>query len=436
MKTTLAGLGLVVIALGTAHVATANDVAEWNDVAVTVLLAGGQSNLTLTRGLAMVSVAMHDALNAIQRRYEPYAFDGAGEANATPEAAVATAARDVLVLAVPVFGTATKQATAIAMADAAYTAALAKIVDGPGKTSGIGVGRAAAAAIVGLRRDDGATRDAPYTPGTAPGQWRPHPNPVPADPPIPSPALAPGYGAAMLPGWRHVTPFTLLSAAQFRPAGPPPVASEAYTRDFNEVKSLGGKSSTARTAEQSQIARYWYEGSGQGWNRIARVVGAARKLDRWELARLLALTNMAMADGFIAGFNTRYHYDFWRPVTAIRLADTDGNPATAADPDWETFLNTPPIPDYPSTHSVLGAAAAAVLAEVLGSDRIAFTMVGGPPFAGLSRSFTSLSGAAQENADSRVYAGIHFRTACRDGLALGQKIGTRVARMYLLPSRR
>jgi PAP2 superfamily len=436
MRTTLAVLGLVVIALGTAHAASVNDVAEWNDVAVTVLVAGGQNNLTLTRGLTMVSVAMHDALNAIQRRYEPYAFDGVGEPNATPEAAVATAARDVLVLAVPVFGTASQQATAIAMADAAYTAALAKIADGPGKTSGIAVGRAAAAAIVGLRRDDGATRDVPYTPGTAPGQWRPHPNPVPADPPIPSPALAPGYSAAMLPGWRYVTPFTLLSGAQFRPGGPPPLASEAYTRDFNEVKSLGGKTSSARTAEQSQIARYWYEGSGQGWNRIARVVGAARKLDRWDLARLLALTNLAMADGFIAGFDTRYHYDFWRPVTAIRLADTDGNPATGADPDWETFLNTPPIPDYPSTHSVLGGAAAAVLAEVLGTDRITFTMVSGPPFAGISRSFTSFSGAAQENADSRVYAGLHFRTACRDGIALGQKIGTRVARMYLLPVRR
>jgi len=436
MRTTLAVLGLVVIALGTAQAATANEVAEWNDVAVAVLLAGGQNNLTLTRGLTMVSVAMHDALNAIQRRYEPYAFDGAGEPNATPEAAVATAARDVLVLAVPVFGTPSQQATAIAMADAAYTSALAKIADGPGKTSGVAVGRAAAAAIVGLRRDDGAIRDVPYTPGTAPGQWRPHPNPVPADPPIPNPSLAPGYSAAMLPGWRHVTPFTLLSAAQFRPAGPPPLISEAYTRDFNEVKSLGGKTSTARTAEQSQIARYWYEGSGQGWNRIARVVGASRKLDRWDLARLLALTNMAMADGFIGGFNTRYHYDFWRPVTAIRLADTDGNPATGADPDWETFLNTPPIPDYPSTHSVLGGAAAAVLAEVLGTDRVAFMMVSGPPFAGISRSFTSFSGAAQENADSRVYAGLHFRTACRDGIALGQKIGTRVARMYLLPSRR
>jgi hypothetical protein len=183
----------------------------------------------------------------------------------------------------------------------------------------------------------GAARDAPHTPGSAPGQWRPHPNPVPADPPIPNPALAAGYGASFLPGWRNVMPFTLLSAAQFRPAGPPPLASEAYTRDFNEVKSLGGKKSAARTPEQSQIARFWYEGSPQGWNRIARVVAAEKNLDRWDLARLLALANMAMADGFIAGWNTRYHYDFWRPVTAIRSADTDGNPGTEWIPRGRHF---------------------------------------------------------------------------------------------------
>jgi hypothetical protein len=233
-----------------------------------------------------------------------------------------------------------------------------------------------------------------------------------------------------------VTPFTLLSGGQFRPAGPPLLESEAYARDFNEVKSLGGKSSAVRIPEQTQIARFWYEGSAQGWNRIARGVAAAKNLDQWEHARLLALVNMAMADGFIAGWHTRYHYNFWRPVTAIRFADTDGNPATEPDPNWESFLNTPPVSDYPSTHSVLGGAAAAVLAAVFGTDQIAFTTTSGAPFAGITRSFTSFSQAAQENADSRVYAGIHFRTACRDGVALGQKIGRRVARMCLLPTER
>jgi hypothetical protein len=414
--------------------AAADPVADWNATALSALLAAGHTNLTVTRGLTMVQVAVHDALNAMERRYDGYMFEGPAEANASPEAAVATAARDTLVLAIPAFGPAAQQAAAIATTDAAYTAALATIPDGEGKTRGIAAGRAAAAAIVGLRKDDGATRDAPYTPGGAPGQWRPHPNPVPADPPIADPVLASGYVASLLPGWGQVTPFTLLAAGQFHPAGPPPLGSAAYAQDFNEVKRLGGKASAAPTAEQTEIARFWYEGSAAGWNRIARGVAAEKQLDPWAQARLLALLNMAMADGFIAGWHTRYLYDFWRPVTAIRFADTDGNPATEPDPTWESVLNTSPVPDYPSTHSVLGGAAAAVLAAVFGTDQVAFTMTSGAPFAGLTRAFTSFSQAAQENADSRVYAGVHFRTACRDGVGLGQKIGRRAARLWLRPS--
>src|SRR5262245_26044429 len=223
MRIAQAVLLLAAVALGRALPAGANEVLEWNTAAVDVLLAGGANNLTLTRGLTMVSVAIHDALNALNRRYEPYVFDGAAEPQATPEAAVATAARDALVLAIPLFGTASQQAAAIATADSAYAAALAKIPDGPAKAGGIAMGRAAAAAIVNLRKDDGAAKDAPYTPGSAPGQWRPHPNPTPADPPIPNAALAMGYSAAISPGWRNVLPFTLLSGAQFRPTGPPPL---------------------------------------------------------------------------------------------------------------------------------------------------------------------------------------------------------------------
>jgi hypothetical protein len=178
----------------------------------------------------------------------------------------------------------------------------------------------------------------------------------------------------------QVTPFTMATPWQFRLPGPPPLASAEYARDYEEVRRVGGKNSTTRTAEQSEIAKYWYEGSPQGWSRVARVVAAQRGLDRWENARLLALVNAAIADGFIAGADTRYLYNFWRPVTAIRAGDTDGNDATVADAAWETFLNTPPLPDYPSTHSVAGGAASAVLGRFFGSDKIAFTMTSGPPF--------------------------------------------------------
>ena len=290
--------------------------------------------------------------------------------------------------------------------------------------------------MLALRRNDGAFAPAQYTPGSGPGQWRPHPNPVPAHPPLPDPAMAAGNLPAILPQWAQVTPFTMLRPSHSRLSPPPLLSSEAYTRDYDEVRRLGGKNSTVRTPEQSEIVRYCYEGSPQGWNRIARVIAAQRALDRWEHARLFALVNAAMGDGFIAGANTRYVHNFWRPITAIRAADTDGNEATAPDPTWESYVNTPALPDHPSTHSVLGAAAAAVMTRFFGADQIAFTMTSGPPFAGITRSFTSLSQAARENAESRVLGGIHFRSACQGGLALGERIGRRAYALHLQPYRR
>ena len=198
------------------------------------------------------------------------------------------------------------------------------------------------------------------------------------------------------------------------------------------MKTLGGQVSPARTPEQTEIARFWFEGPG-AWYRAARAAVEARKLDEWASARALALASLAMADSYIAGFKIRYVYDFWRPVTAIREAAEDGNDATAADPQWNSLQNTPSVSDYPSTQSLFSGAAAAALAAALGTDQVSFTMTSGPPFADIKRSYTSLSQAARESADSRVYAGIHFRSACEDGLALGQKIGLRAARSYLQP---
>jgi hypothetical protein len=198
------------------------------------------------------------------------------------------------------------------------------------------------------------------------------------------------------------------------------------------MKTVGGKLSTVRTEDQTQIARFWFEGPGT-WNTIARTVATTRRLDVRDSARALALMNLAMADAFIAGFKIRYVYDSWRPVTAIREGDNDGNDATVGDPNWDSHQNTPAVSDYPSTQSTFSGAAAVVLADVLGGDQADFTFTSGKPFEGISRSFKSFSQAARESADSRVYAGIHFRSACEDGLALGRKIGQRVAAMYLRP---
>jgi hypothetical protein len=234
------------------------------------------------------------------------------------------------------------------------------------------------------------------------------------------------------PGWPE--------SSQFRPQPPAffDLTRRKYAGEYNEVKMIGEVNSTTRTAEQSEIARFWYEGSGLGWNRIARNVSAQQGLGLWENARLFALVNFAMADGFIAGFEAKYFYNFWRPVTAIRVGDTDGNDQTIGDPAWTSFLITPNIPDYPSTHSVLGAAAAEVLARFFDEDDcdFSFDTTSGNPFPGITRSFTSFSQAAQENADSRVYAGIHFRTACTDGLEQGRRVGRFAYKRFLKPVRR
>jgi hypothetical protein len=406
-------------------IAASEPVGTWNMIAAQAQLTAGENGIVSSRTLAIAQIAVHDALNAIESRYQRYAFAGEAPFGASVEAAVATAARDALVGAISVgalpfvgFGTPAQQALAVTAVNNAYNSTLAGIPDGPSKSDGIAVGRAAAAAILAKRSTDHATAQVLYTPGTRPGDWQPTPNPVPFDPPAAADRLP-----AVLPGWGQVTPFVLRRSTQFEPNGPPRLTSRRYARDYNEVKEIGAKDSVTRTAEQTTIARFWFEGSPAGWSRVARTVAASQGLDSWQTARLLALVNIAMADGFIAGFETKYEFNFWRPVTAIRAGDSDANNDTVADPAWSTLLNTPAIPDYTSTHSVLGAAAAEVLRRFFHSDHIQFTVTSGAPFAGLTRSFTAFSQAAQENGDSRVYAGIHFRSAVTDGLAQGKRIG-------------
>ncbi len=429
-----AGVVACLLSLALAQPA-ANEVLQWNETTIKAIEANGQSNVVATRTLAMVQGAVHDALNAINRRYDAYYFEGPADPAASPDAAVAAAAHTVLVGVVSSFGTPAQKGAALALVEQAYASSLARATDGPARNKGVAVGRTAGAAMLSLRKDDGATRDAPYTPGMGPGKWRPHPNPVPPNPPIANPDAARGYAPSNLTGWGNVTPFTLLSALQFWLPGPPALTSATYARDYNEVKNVGGKVSTVRTADQTEIARFWFEGPGV-WNTIARTVATSRNLDARDSARVLALMNMAMADAYIAGFKIRYVYDLWRPITAIREGDNDGNDATAGDPTWDSHQNTPAVSDYPSTQSVFSGAASVALASVLGGDQANFTVTSGKPFDGIKRSFTSFSQAARESADSRVYAGIHFRSACEDGLALGRKVGQRAVTLYLQPARK
>jgi hypothetical protein len=294
-------LGIVTVSQQTAWGGSA--VSDWNVVAIQASQTAGQNGITQSRTLAIVQVAVHDALNAIEPRFGPYAFTGDGGGTASAEAAVAAAAHDAIAGAIavgvvpfPGFGTPATQAAAVSQADAAYTAALAAIPDSPAKTSGIAVGQAAAQAILARRSADRATTPVTYTPGTQPGDWQPTPNPVPADPPAAADSLP-----ALLPGWGQVVPFVLRRSTQFDPGGPPMLRGWLYARDYDEVKTVGAQNSTARTPEQSSIARFWYEASPAAWSRMARIVAESRGLGLWDTARLLALVNLAMADGYIGG---------------------------------------------------------------------------------------------------------------------------------------
>jgi hypothetical protein len=266
--------------------AAANEAVQWNETTLKVIDANGQSNVVATRTLAMVQVAVHDALNAISRRYDAYYFEGPGDPAASPDAAVAAAAHTVLVGVVGSFGTPAQKVATLALVDQAYAASIARVTDGPARNKGVAIGRTAGAAILALRKDDGATRDTPYTPGMGAGKWRPHPNPVPPNPPIANAELARGYLPSSVPGWGNVTPFTLLSASQFWLPGPPALTSATYARDYNEVKSIGGKVSTVRTEDQNVDSALASDGRGeQGSLTTARPPAPPRRGRRPRTAR-------------------------------------------------------------------------------------------------------------------------------------------------------
>lgn len=396
-------------------------VAKWNQIATDAVVkfnagdaAGGIPPMIESRMYAMAFSAAHDALNAIDARYQPY-LTKATMSNASPDAAVAAAVRDVMAAQLPPLQN---------DLDAAYTTALAAIADGEKKTNGIALGKQMAAAINAARQTDGSANAAiPYTPGTAPGNYR-------FTPPFDGP---PFNGFAALPAWGNVKPFVATSGAQFRAPAPYRVTDPAYTADFNEIKRLGAATGSTRTPEQSDIGRFWLESSPLGWNRIAATIAKSRNLNGWDQARLFALVHLAVADGYISSFDSKYFYNFWRPLTAVRLADTDGNPDTAGDPSWQTFDPvTPPIPDYPSAHATAGGAAAAVLRSTFASDDVAFSQTS-TTLPGVTRTFSKLSQAASENNLSRIYVGYHFRLAMDEGLKQGDAVGKLVVQTRLQP---
>ncbi len=404
---------------------------HWNAVAgeaaTAACIAPAANPLTESRLYAMTHIAIHDALNAIRPRYASYAADLFAPPRTSVDAAVAAAARTVMASVFADFPEPFGSACGLkglATVDKAYARALAGIPEGIAKREGIAIGRRAGAEIIEQREGDGSDQtliDPAYPQGTAPGQWR----------------FTEGNAFAFAPGWGSVTPFGLKTSDQIESAPPHRLTGAAYARDYNEIKRLGGDgvtTPTSRTPGQTETALFWVESSPLSWNRLARSIAVRGHLDVWEQARLFGLLNITLADGYTSSFAQKYTQKFWRPITAIRLGDTDGNRRTTADPGWTPLLTTPPIPDHDSAHAVEGGAAAMVFRQVFGTDRFSFTQcsltvaVGkcGDPDPVVHR-FTRFSQAAAENSVSRVYVGFHFRWAAEQGQRHGEAIGRYVA---------
>ena len=383
-----------------------NPVIEWNRTLLLIVRTPGAQSPTIhsTRNFAMLHAAIFDAVNNIDRDFEPYAIRHPHVSRrASAQAAADQAAHDVLTSLYPAFA---------AMLDSQLQQDLEPIPYGPDKADGIKEGQDVAAAILALRSNDGSAAILPpFVPKNQPGSYQLTP---------------PNFAPADFIQWPHVTPFALARANEFRPGPPPQLTSEEYTLSFNEVKSLGLITSTTRTADQTQIGQFWNGNIQDFWNEIAQTAALTHHLDLAQSAHLFALLNITLADTTIAFFDTKYTYDLWRPVTAIQMADIDNNPQTDQDPGWTPLpTKTAPDPSFPGAHSATSFAAAEVLRLSLG-DQIILDVTS-ESLSGVTRHFTSFSEAAEEAGLSRIYAGQHFRF---DHLA-GERLGQQVARAVL-----
>jgi len=383
-----------------------NPVIEWNRTLLLIVRTPGAQSPTIhsTRNFAMLHAAIFDAVNNIDRDFEPYAIRHPHVSRrASAQAAADQAAHDVLISLYPAFA---------AMLDSQLQQDLEPIPYGPDKADGIKEGQEVAAAILALRSNDGSAAILPpFVPKNQPGSYQLTP---------------PNFAPADFIQWPHVTPFALARANEFRPGPPPQLTSEEYTLSFNEVKSLGLITSTTRTADQTQIGQFWNGNIQDFWNEIAQSAALTHHLDLAQSAHLFALLNITLADTTIAFFDTKYTYDLWRPVTAIQMADIDNNPQTDQDPGWTPLpTKTAPDPSFPGAHSATSFAAAEVLRLSLG-DQIILDVTS-ESLSGVTRHFTSFSEAAEEAGLSRIYAGQHFRF---DHLA-GERLGQQVARAVL-----
>jgi hypothetical protein len=389
---------LCVLTLGVAmsSIVRADAVTDWNAIAIqTIAGVPTHPGATALLDSAMVQAAVYDAVEAITGRFRPYYVHIPG-ASGSPAAAVAKATHDVLVSRFP---------SLTASLDTTYHDYLT--AHGLAESDpGVAVGQQAAAGIIALRANDGSfpVNPPPFIGGTDPGVWRPTPSFLPGPPPSFSPMLAPWLAT--------VTPFTLTSPSQFRAVPPPPLTSKRYATAFNEVKAMGRGSNSARTAAQTDLALFWAANYQVVWNHVLRDIDTAHVLNIDDSARLFALVSLAMTDAVITAWDTKRHYVFWRPLTAIQEADSDGNPGTDSDPNWQPLINNPNYPDYTSGANNVTGAATRALALFFGTDEMTFSVATTNPAAlQQMRTYTRFSDVAADVVNARIYEGIHFRFA-------------------------
>jgi hypothetical protein len=396
---------LVVAACMMPMLSRADIIVAWNQSANGALSADGPQTannpVVMARSLAMMHVAMFDAIDACDPRYRHFtgASAPAPAPGASAQAAAHAAARTVLTALHP---------RQHAMIDKHYAEAIAELPDDAGKAAGIALGEQSARLILGARQNDGTfdTADA-YRPYTTPGTYVP-------------------TGLPVISNVAMRKPFALQSVTQFRPGPPPALTSATWARDFNETKEWGSASSTRRSTQQTETARFWEQLGTPAWNQIARHLADRQPMALPERARVFAQLNIAMFDAYLAVFDTKYHYNFWRPVTAIRNGDRDGNDATERDPGWRPLIDTPPHPEYPCAHCTADGAAGAVMKAAFGAGTLPPFTVIFPAMPGVKRDYSSIRQLQEEVAMARIWGGVHYRTSNEVGEILGTKVGDHV----------
>jgi hypothetical protein len=396
---------LVVIALMCPGSGVLADViTDWDQKAIDIV-APRMPSPQAQRIVAIMHAAMFDALNSIERRYQPYLAQLPAAPTTSKDAAAAAAAAAVLAKLHP---------SAEDESKGALAAYLAKLPDAEGKSDGIKLGQAVASKILEVRANDGADAPDAYRPKTRPGVYVPTPTTVAST-------------------WPNVTPFVLKNPSQFRPEPPVSLASEQWAADYNEIKDFGGKASTRRSARQTEDARFWLITGPAAYHPIARQLTVSKKMDVLDSARFMALVAMAEADAYIAVMDGKYHYDFWRPITAIRNGDLTGNPAVSLDAGWQPIDNTPMHPEYPCAHCICGAALATVVETLFDTADVPEVTMTSATATGVTHRWTNLWDMTKEVSEARIWAGFHYRFSTRVGTDMGRQIGEYVVKNVMQP---